>query len=160
MGCCFKSNKIQKSSMSRNLKLCFFKATVETVLLFGAVSWTLTKQLERFLDSAYTRLLHYALNVSWDNFTTNQELYGNLEPVSTRLRKRRLAFIGHSHRMRQYAPQPLCGLLFWKPRGKFRQGGQACKTFIKMTMKDRTDKRRTKNSSQDRDQWSQLCSQL
>jgi len=48
-------------------------------------------------NHAYTRLLRYALNVSWDDFTTNQELYGNLEPVSTRLRKHRLAFIGHSH---------------------------------------------------------------
>ena len=152
-----KLSKIWKSSMSRNLKLRFFKATVETVLLYGAVSWTLTKQLERSLDGAYSRLLRYALNVRWDDFTTNQELYGNLEPVSTRLRKRRLAFIGHSHRMRQYAPQPLCDLLFWEPRGKFRRGGQARKTFIKMTMEDTgLTKEELRTLAQDRDQWSQL----
>ena len=39
-------SKIWKSPLSRNLKLSFFRATVETVLLYGAVSWTLTKQLE------------------------------------------------------------------------------------------------------------------
>ena len=39
-------SKIWKSTLSRNLKLRFFTATVETVLLYGAVSWIMTKQLE------------------------------------------------------------------------------------------------------------------
>ena len=66
-----------------------------------------------FCVSIYLYLPYHALSEmwtpldDWDDFTTNQELYGKLEPVSTRLRKRRLAFIGHSCRMRQYAPQPL-----------------------------------------------------
>ena len=41
---------------------------ISMVLLYTAVSWIMTKQLERSIpiDGAYTRLLCYALNVCWD----------------------------------------------------------------------------------------------
>lgn len=40
-----------------------FRVTTESALLYGAVSWTMTEQLEGSLDGAYTRLLCYTLNV-------------------------------------------------------------------------------------------------
>ena len=58
-------SRIWKSSLSRKLKLQFLKTTVETALFYGAVNWTLTRQLQRSLDRAYTTLLQYALYVPY-----------------------------------------------------------------------------------------------
>ena len=41
-----------------------------------------------------TRLLCAALNVSWRDYISNQELYGDLSPISTSLQIRRLQFSG------------------------------------------------------------------
>ena len=58
-----KLDKVWQSNMSRSLKIEFFRATVEKVLLYGAEAWTLTETLEKRLDGCYTRLLRYALNI-------------------------------------------------------------------------------------------------
>ena len=39
--------------MSRNIKVCLCQATVETVLLYGAAAWSLTKGMEKALDGIY-----------------------------------------------------------------------------------------------------------
>ena len=39
---CNKLNKIWKSPLSRNIKIRLFTSTVESVLLYGCESWTLT----------------------------------------------------------------------------------------------------------------------
>ena len=58
-------DKIWKSNLPDNLKRNFFRAAVETVLLYGSVSWTLTTHLEKKIDGAYTRMLRTSLNRSW-----------------------------------------------------------------------------------------------
>ena len=55
-----KLNKIWKSSLSRELKIQFFRAAVESVLLYGAECWTLTNTLTKRLDGAYTSLQTYS----------------------------------------------------------------------------------------------------
>ena len=50
-------SKIWKSHMSREVKLNFFLATVESVLLYGCEAWTMTTALEKSLDGCYTRML-------------------------------------------------------------------------------------------------------
>ena len=50
---------------SRQPEKDFFPAAVDTVLLYGSVSWTLTTYLEKKIDGAYTRMLRTALNRSW-----------------------------------------------------------------------------------------------
>ena len=49
-----KLDTIWKSTLSRKLKVQFFRATVESVLLYGAECWTLTKQQQKRLDRCYT----------------------------------------------------------------------------------------------------------
>ena len=56
---------IWKSRLSANLKRNFFKATVESVLVYGAITWTLTSTLEKKVVGAYTRMLRATLTVSW-----------------------------------------------------------------------------------------------
>ena len=41
---------VWKSNLSRQIKISFFKATVETVLLYRCATWTMTKTLEEKLD--------------------------------------------------------------------------------------------------------------
>ena len=50
-------NKIWKSSMNPDLKKRFFIATVESILLYGCESWTLTETMEKSLSGTYTRML-------------------------------------------------------------------------------------------------------
>ena len=57
---CHKLKKIWNSTLSRKIKVRLFLATVESVLLYGSETWTLTKSMEKKLNG----LLHtYATNV-------------------------------------------------------------------------------------------------
>ena len=49
--------KIWKSNMSKDLKIRFFTATIESILLYGCESWALSKEQEKSLDGTYTRML-------------------------------------------------------------------------------------------------------
>ena len=53
-------NSIWRSDMNRRLKVNFFKAAVESILLYGSECWTLTKEEEHRSDGCYTRLLRHA----------------------------------------------------------------------------------------------------
>ena len=57
-------NKIWTSNMSIRLKRNFFRATVESVLVYGAITWTLIIALEKKINGSYTRMLRAALNMS------------------------------------------------------------------------------------------------
>ena len=67
--------------MPDKLKTNFLRAAVESVLVYGAISWTLTAKLEGEIDGAYTRMLREALNKSWREHLTNKELYGNIPKI-------------------------------------------------------------------------------
>ena len=43
----------------------------------------------------HTQLLRRVLNISWRNHKTNEEVYGEILPLSNSVRKRRLQFAGH-----------------------------------------------------------------
>ena len=59
-------------------------------LIYGASTWTLTKILESKLDGTYTRMLRTALNISWRQHPTKVQLYGNIPPLTTIFRERRM----------------------------------------------------------------------
>lgn len=48
-----------------NLKQSFFRATVESVLMYGGTAWTLTKTLKSKFDGVYIRILRAILNIIW-----------------------------------------------------------------------------------------------
>ena len=50
---------IWKSNLSVKLKKNVFRATVESILVYGSITWILTSSLEKKIDGAYTRC--YAL---------------------------------------------------------------------------------------------------
>ena len=87
---CHKLRKIWKSKLNRKLKVKLFLSTVESVLLYGSETWTVNKTFQKRLDGCYTRMLRMALNISWKEKLTNQQLYGELPPVSSRVAYRRM----------------------------------------------------------------------
>ena len=92
---CNKLAKIWKSNLPRPSKIKLFQATVESILLYGSETWTVTTKIRNILDGCYTRLLRSAINISWKAHMTNERLYGDLPKVSDKIKKRRLQFAGH-----------------------------------------------------------------
>ena len=149
-----KLTTIWKSNLNRQLKVRFFRASVETVLLYGSETWTLTNNLEKQLDGCYTRLLRAALNESWRNHMTNKELYRDLLPISVRLRERRLRFSGHCWRSKS---ETISQLLMWEPsRGK-RTRGRPAMTYLDQLEKDTCIQRQeVPNIMENRTEWKKL----
>jgi len=113
--------------LSANLKRSFFRATIESVLIYEATFWSLTSTLEKKLDSAYTRMLSAVLNISWKQHPSKRELYGNLPPISTTLKDRRLRFAGHCHRSKDVL---VSDLILWQPKHGKRTPDRLSRTFI------------------------------
>ena len=86
------------SDIGRPLRVALFKATIETVILYGAETLTLTQVLSTKLDGTYTKLLRYIFQRHWSEHPTIAELYGDLPKVSTRVKRSKLT-------------QHLCGTL-------------------------------------------------
>ena len=92
--------------LSINTKLRIFRCIVMPVLLYGSETWTLTKQLLCRLDAFGTRGLRRILGLRWDDFVRNTEVLrvSGEAPVSTQIRKRRLALFGHVARLPESDP--------------------------------------------------------
>ena len=128
-----KMDIVWKSDLSKDLKRSFFRATVESVMMYGATAWTLTKSLESKLDGTYTRMLRAILNISWRQHPTKSQLYGPMPDISTILCERRMHFAGHCWRAKQ---ELASDLLLWTPRhGKARAGRPAI-TYIDQLSRD------------------------
>ena len=80
---------IWKSDLTDKMKRSFFQAVVMFILLYGCITWTLTKWLEKKLDGNYTRMLRAILNKSWRQHPTKHQLYGYLPPIMTTIQVRR-----------------------------------------------------------------------
>jgi hypothetical protein len=103
---------IWKSNLPENLKRNFFKAVVESVLVYGSTSWTLTNALENKLDGAYTRMLRAALNISWKEHKTNTELYKGIPPITQTIKMQRMRLAGHVWRNKN---ELASDVLLWQP---------------------------------------------
>ena len=128
--------RVWKSGCSRKTKIRVFKATVESVLFYGAETWTLTTQLTSRICGAYTNLLRKALNIPWTAHMTNRELYGNLPRADDIIRHRRLHFTGHAARCIADRYQPVADLVFWQGPGPMRRGQGNRRTFLKTVLED------------------------
>ena len=144
-------NNIWNSKLSKNLKRNFFRATVESVFVYGAITWTLTTKLEKKTDGAYTRMLRAALNVSWKEHLTNKELYGKTPKVTSSIREQRLRFTGHCWRSKK---DLICDILLWLPKHGKRSRGRPAKTFVDQLVDDtECNVDELMNAMNDRDEW-------
>ena len=128
-----KMDTIWNSILSRRSKINLFRATVESVLLYGCETWTLNKKMNKSLDGCCTRMLRKVQDISWKQHLTNIELYNGLPKISDVIRGRRLKFAGHSYR--QYG-DPVSELVLWQPKHGTRKRGCPAKTFTDILKED------------------------
>ena len=126
------------AALSDRLRAKLFSATVETVLLYNAVTWTLTDTLKQELDAAHSHLLRAALNVRWPERVRNSVLYARagLQPPSARLREERLRLVGELIRTEEVRPQPVQRLLLWRPTQRQRRGQSRRRLFPDIIFED------------------------
>ena len=128
-----KLNKVWTSDMSRNTKIQLFRATTETILLYGSSTWALTSQEERALDGTYTRMLRKVLNINWSEKISNVTLYGSLSRVSETIRSRRLKLAGHVFRDKS---SPAHQTVTWLPTHGYATRGRPQTSFVDTILRD------------------------
>ena len=143
--------KIWESKLSERLKRNFFRATVESFLTYVATTWTLRKTLENRLNGSYTRMIRAALNKSWKEHLTKEELYKRIPMVTETIRKQRTSFAGHCRR----ADNELAiTVLLWQPQQGQRSRGRPAKTYVDQLVEDtECTLEEIPNAMNDRDGW-------
>ena len=124
---------IWKSNLTDKTKRSFFQAAIVSILLYGCTSWTLTKQLEKKLDSNYTRMLRAILNRSWRQHPTKQQLHGHLPPITKTIQIRRTRHAGHCWRSRD---ELISDVLLWTPSHGRPKAGRPARTYIQQLCED------------------------
>ena len=124
---------IWKSDLTDKMKRSFSQAAVVSILLYGCTTWTLTKRLEKKLDSNYTRILRAILNKSWRQHPTRHQLYGHLPPISKTIQVRRTRHAGHCWRSRD---DLISELLLWTPTYGPTKAGRPARTYIQQLCED------------------------
>ena len=87
---------IWKPDLSDKIKRCFFQAAVMSI--HGCTTWTLTKRMDKKLDSNCTRMLWAVLNKSWRQYSTKQQLYSHPPHISKTIQIRWARHAGHCWR--------------------------------------------------------------
>ena len=124
---------IWKSNLTDKMKRSFFHAVVVSILLYGCTTWTLTKQLEKKLDSNYTRMLWAILNKSWQQHPTRHQLYGHMPPITKTIQARRTRHAGHCWRSKD---ELISDVLLWTPAYGQAKAGRPAWTYIQQLCKD------------------------
>ena len=118
-----KMNRVWKSKMKRKMKVRLFRSTVETILLYGSETWTITKSLGKRIDGCYSRMLRAALNIRRSDKVSNAEVFQEIPRVTEKIRTQRLKLAGHLARHDDLVGHEL---LMWKPaHGQSRRGRPA-----------------------------------
>ena len=115
------------------MKCSFFQVAVVSILLCGCTTWTLTKRLEKKLDSNYTRMLRAILNKSWRQHPTKHQLYGHLPPIMKTIQARRTRHAGHCWRSRE---ELTSDVLLWTSTYSRAKAGRPARTYIQQLCED------------------------
>ena len=124
---------IWKSGLTDKMKCSFFQAAVVLILLYECTTWTLTKCMEKKLDSSYTRMLQAILNKSWRQHPTKQQLYGHLPPIMITIQIRWTRHVGHCWRSRDGL---INDVLLWTPSHERAKAGQPTRSYIQQLCAD------------------------
>ena len=147
-------NSIWKSRLPDNMIRKFFRATVESVLIYGSVIWTLTKSLENILNGNYTQMLSAILNIYWKDHPNNKEIYGNISNICTSIRQQRLRFSGHCWIFKlEFASD----VIIWQRTHGKRKRGRPRRTYVDQLEDDKLcDVNEIKKTMEDRDSWRKI----
>ena len=109
------------------MKRSFFQAAVVSILLYGCITWTLTKRLEKKLDGNCTWMLQAILNKSWRQHPMRHQLYGHLPPITKTIQVRRTRHAGHCWRSKN---ELISDVLLWTPTYGQAKAGRPARTYI------------------------------
>lgn len=70
------------SNLPQQIKLSFFYATVESVLLYESECWTLNQSSQKYLEGCCTRMVRLLLKICKSVHVTNKTLYEGIPRVS------------------------------------------------------------------------------
>ena len=117
-------------------KVKIYKAYIETTLLYNSETWTLTKSLENSLNAFHSRLLRISLNIKYPKIISNQKLYNITKetPITERIKKRRIALLGHILRLDPETPAQKALQYFLTPHK--RPVGRPPLTWIQLITQD------------------------
>ena len=118
---------IWKSDLTDKIKRSFFQAAVVSILLYGCITWTLTKRMGKKFDGNYTRMLRAMLNKFWWQHLTKQQLYGHLPPITKTIQVRRTRHVGHCWRSND---ELISDVLLWTPLHGRAKAGRPARTYI------------------------------
>ena len=127
----YRLSVIWKSDLTDKMKCSFFQAAVVLILLYGCTTLTLTKRMEKRLDSNYTRMLQAILNKSWRQHPTKHQLYGHLPPITKTIKVIRTRRAGYCWRSRD---ELIRDVLLWTP--SHGQAGWPARTYIQQLCED------------------------
>ena len=98
--------KIICKKLSLTTRMRLFRTYVTSVFMYNCEIWTLTKKLENDIDIFHRKFLRNILNIKYPYVIRNEELYKrtNEEPWSNIIRRRRLRWTGHLHRIPENYP--------------------------------------------------------
>ena len=91
------------------------------------------KCLETELDENYTRLLYGAVNKSWKQHPTEQQLYGHIPPITQTIQLRRARQLGNAVEVRT---KLINDILLWTPTHGHTSVGHLAKTYIRQLCMD------------------------
>ena len=123
---------IWKSDLTDKMKRSFFQAAVESILLYGCTTRTLTKRLKK-LDGNYTRILRAILNRSWRQHPTRHQLYGLLPPITKTIQVRRSRHAGDCWRSKN---ELISNVLPWTPAYGQAKAERPARTYIQQLCED------------------------
>ena len=115
------------------MKRSFSQAAIVSILLYGCTTWTLTKWLEKRLDSNCTKILQAILNRSWRRHPTKQQLYSYLPTITKTIQIRWTRHAGHCWRSRD---ELISDILLWTPSHGRAKAGRPAQTYIQQLCED------------------------
>ena len=123
---------IWKSHLTDKIKRSFFQAAVMSILLHRCTTWMLTKQMEKKLNSNYTRMLQAILNKLLRQHPTKQQLYCHLPPIKKTINVRRTRHAGHCWSWDEL----IRDVLLWIPSHGWAKAGRPARTYIQQLCAD------------------------
>jgi hypothetical protein len=123
-----KCESLWKSPLNSHDKVYFFRCIVESILLYGAVTWIITETFKKEIDATYCKMIRHILNIHWTEHKSNVDILKefSLDPITDVLSWHRMIFYGKCfpqvqrdspaaqlERLKNY--QPVHDLLFYCP---------------------------------------------
>ena len=90
----------RSKEISLRTKLRIFNTNVKSVLMYGAETWRVTKNISAKIQAFTNRCLRNILGVRWPNTISNEDLLAKTqeEKMTTQIRRRKWKWIGHTLR--------------------------------------------------------------